>query len=309
MILSPIALFVYNRPDHTRRTIEALRKNELAAESDLIIYSDGPKKGKDVPLVGEVRKLISTIKGFRKVRVVERDHNYGLAESIITGVTETVIAHGRVIVLEDDMVTSPYFLRYMNEALDLYEHDDGVISIHGYVYPVGHTLPGPFFLRGADCWGWATWKRGWNLFETDGRKLLAELEERGLTNDFDFDGTYPYTETLHDHIAGRNDSWAVRWYASAFLRGKLTLYPGESLVQNIGLDSSGTHCGGTTVFDCRLAENPVRLERIEFAENCIARNSFASYFKRSCIKTSSHPLKRITSRIKKGIRCILRLKY
>jgi hypothetical protein len=277
----PIVLFVYNRPDHTKLTIEALRNNELAAESDLIVFSDGQKSKASALQVSEVRELVAKVTGFRSVNIIVRERNYGLAQSIISGVTETVFARNRVIVLEDDIVTSPYFLRYMNEALDLYEHDEEVVSIHGYVYPVKAKLPETFFLRGADCQGWATWKRGWDLFEPDGRKLLSELRQRGLEKDFDFGGTYDYTRMLRGQIAVRNNSWAVRWYASAFLRGKLTLYPGVSLLRNIGFDSSGVHCRSTTVFDAETAKRPLRLERIPIKEDEYARACFADYFSSS----------------------------
>lgn len=295
---APIALFVYHRPDHTRRTIEALRNNELAADSDLIIFSDGPKTDDDTAQVAEVRALLAEVTGFRSVNRVMRDHNLGLARSIISGVAETVAARGRVIVLEEDMVTTRYFLRYMNDALDLYEHDDDVISIHGYVYPVEGTLPETFFLRGSDCWGWATWKRGWDLFEPDGRKLLSELRQRGLEQDFDFGGTYGYTRMLRGQIAGRNNSWAVRWYASAFLRDKLTLYPGTSLVHNIGLDSSGEHCRSTRILDTELATHPLRLERIPIREDEYARACFVSYF-----SSSQSSLKRILKALLEWVRC------
>jgi hypothetical protein len=294
---APVTLFVYNRPDHARRTIEALRENELAAESDLIVFSDGPKSEAAAPRVAEVRDLLKSVTGFRSLKIVKRDGNWGLAQSIISGVTETVDARERVIVLEDDMVTSPYFLRYMNEALDLYEGDEDVISIHGYVYPVGCGLPETFFLRGADCWGWATWKRGWRMFEPDGSKLLSEIRRRRLERDFDFSGTYSYTRMLADQIAGRNDSWAIRWYASAFLSGKLTLYPGRSLVRNIGLDSSGAHCRSTKVLDAELATSPLRLLRIPIREDEQVRALFASYF-----STSQSSLKRALKAVLQWIR-------
>ena len=281
MNTAPIALFVYNRPHHTKRSIEALRNNELAAESDLIVFSDGPKTGAFDSRVNEVRELIASVTGFRSVNMVMRERNYGLAQSIISGVTETIFARNRVIVLEDDIVTSPYFLRYMNDSLDLYEHDEDVISVHGYICPVKAELPETFFLRGADCQGWATWKRGWDLFEPDGRKLLSELRQRGLEREFDFDGAYDYTRMLRNQIAGRNHSWAVRWYASAFLRGKLTLYPGVSLLRNIGFDSSGVHCRATTAFDTEPANRPIRVERIPIREDENARAAFADYFSSS----------------------------
>jgi hypothetical protein len=139
--------------------------------------------------------------------VIERNRNWGLAESIIDGVTRVVNEFGRVIVVEDDLVTSIYFLQYMNEVLNLYEKEEKVASIHGYVYPID-GLPETFFLRGADCWGWATWKDKWALFEPDGTKLLDELKKRKLTKRFDFNGSYPFSLMLANQVSGKNDSWA-----------------------------------------------------------------------------------------------------
>ena len=150
--VTPIALFVYNRLGHTQRTIEALKKNILAEDSDLIVFSDAQKSEAEADAVCEVRKFIREIDGFKSVSLVEREVNLGLARSIIDGVTTIVSKYGRIIVLEDDMVTSQYFLTYMNEALEKYADDDRVVSIHGYVYPVKQSLPEAFFLPGADCW-------------------------------------------------------------------------------------------------------------------------------------------------------------
>ena len=177
MTLSPIVLFVYNRPWHTRQAIKALQNNELADRSDLFIYSDGPKGEQTDKAVQKVREYIYTINGFKTVTIRERKENMGLAGSIIDGVTAIVKEYGRVVVLEDDLVTSPFFLRYMNDALKLYEHDERIISIAGYIYPLSVKLPTTFFLRGADCWGWATWKRGWNHFEKDGQTLQHQVTE------------------------------------------------------------------------------------------------------------------------------------
>lgn len=275
---APITLFVYNRPAHTRQTVEALLKNELAGESDLIIFSDAPKKPDAAEAVREVREYIRTITGFRTVRIVERDRNWGLANSIIDGVTSVVNERGRIIVLEDDLVTSPYFLRFMNDALDLYEREESVISIHGYIYPVAEKLPETFFLRGADCWGWATWKRGWELFEPDGGKLLASLKSQRLEREFNFGGSYDYLEMLGSQVKGGNDSWAIRWYASAFLKTKLTLYPGRSLVLNIGNDNSGTHCGATEIFSGDIIARPVAVGGIPIVASLEARSAVAKYF-------------------------------
>lgn len=279
MRLAPVVLFVYNRPRHARRTVEALAMNGLAAQSDLVIFSDAARTQEQELAVSEVRGYLGSVRGFKSVRVVERERNLGLAGSVIAGVSEVVAEAGRVIVLEDDMVTSPHFLRFMNEGLEMYRDAEKVIGIHGYVYPVGVTLPETFFLKGADCWGWATWKRGWDLFESDGRRLLAELEARNLTDRFDFHGAHPYTAMLKDQIDGKADSWAVRWYASALLKGMHTLYPGKSLVKNIGVDSSGTNCGDSGRYDVELGADPVAMVRQDVVEDELALESFMRYFK------------------------------
>ena len=289
MTLAPIVLFVYNRPAHTRQAVEALQKNALSSDSVLIIFSDAAKSESQAEAVREVRKYIRTITGFRSVNFIERDRNWGLANSIIDGVTSVVNERGRIIVLEDDMVTSPYFLTYMNEALEKFADDDRVVSIHGYVYPVTQPLPEAFFLPGADCWGWATWSRGWACFNGDGQFLLDELKRRKLIRAFDFNGAYPFSKMLEAQIKGDNDSWAVRWYASAFLTGKLTLYPGRSLVHNIGFDGSGEHCGETEVWATKLSTHPIDLNGIPVKASPAAWRAFEKHF-RPTQKSGRHNL-------------------
>lgn len=281
MTSAPVALFVYNRPWHTRRTVEALLANAEASETPLYVFSDAPRGVPARKAVAEVRSFLREIAGFKSVSIIERETNFGLARSIIDGVTHVCEKYGRVIVLEDDLVTSPYFLKYMNEGLEKYQDEQRVISIHGYVYPVEQALPETFFLRAAHSWGWATWKRGWELFDSDGQRLLNELKRRKLTSQFDFDGSYPYAKMLQNQIVGKNHSWAVRWYASAFLRDKLTLYPGRSLVHNIGLDGSGVHCSATSTFSSKIADHPVSTEAITIEENFDARRAIAEFFKRT----------------------------
>lgn len=277
MSTAPVALFTYNRPEHTRRTVEALLMNQSAAETDLFVFSDGPKTTDDTVKVESVRRYLAAVEGFRATHIIHRPCNLGLAQSIIAGVTEVCLSHGRVIVLEDDMLTSPWFLRFMNDGLSTYEADPEVISIHGYIYPVPGVLPETFFLRGADCWGWATWGRAWKHFNPDGSALLAELSRRKLTHEFDLDGAYNFTAMLKDQIAGRNNSWAIRWHAAAFLLNKLTLYPGRSLVQNIGLDNSGTHCVTTDAFATVPADRAVRICRLPLTENRDARRQIGEH--------------------------------
>ncbi len=277
--LAPVALFVFNRADHTVQTLDALARNTLASATRLVVFADGPRSEADLSKVGDVRKVIAAARGFRSVRLVERETNSGLADSIIDGVSRLVAEHGRVIVVEDDLVTSRHFLQYMNDGLRVYAGDERVASIHGYLYPVEGELPETFFQRGADCWGWATWARAWSNFEPNGRVLLRQLRERGLSRDFNANGTRRLTHMLEDQIAGRVNSWAVRWHASTFLRDMLTLYPGHSLVDNIGLDSSGVHCGTSTVFQVEMTDTPVRVERIPLQANSSATAQFEAFFR------------------------------
>jgi hypothetical protein len=262
-----------------KETIRSLQKNDLAKDSELIIISDGPRSDKDMESVFSVREYIKTVSGFKDVSVVERENNLGLAQSIISGVTEFANRHGRVIVLEDDMISSPYFLKFMNDGLEYYEDEENVISIHGYSFPVQGRLPETFFLKGAECWGWATWKRGWDLFESDGKKLLAEILRRKVGTEFDFNGAYPYVKMLEDQTKGKNDSWAIRWSASAFLKDRLTLHPGRSLIRNIGTDESGTHCGKTDRYDVDVSREPVIVSGIPIEENWMARKEIERYLR------------------------------
>jgi hypothetical protein len=281
MTFAPIALFVYARPAHTRLTIEALLRNPEAEFSDLIIFSDAARSPDKLADVEEVRFYLKSIVGFRSVTIHHRPYNFGLAKSIIEGVTEVLSLHEHIIVLEDDLVTSPYFLKYMNEALEKYVDDDRVASIHGYVYPVKQTLPEAFFLRGADCWGWATWRRGWRLFNPNGQWLIDELKKQALINEFNFNGAYSFSNMLEGQIKGDNDSWAVRWYASAFLANKLTLYPGRSLVHNIGIDGSGTHCSQSNSHDSVLSSTAIDLRSIQVISSGIGSKAFKTFLRNS----------------------------
>lgn len=279
MNLAPIVLFTYNRLWHTMQTVEAMKKNELADQSEFFIFSDGPKNEKDEEKVKQLREYLRTIKGFKRITIIERDRNFGLANNIIDGVTRIVNEYGKIIVLEDDLITSPYFLKFMNEALEIYKDEEKVVSIHGYIYPI-KDLPETFFIRGADCWGWATWKRAWFLFEPDGQKLLRKLKEKNLQKEADFNNSYGFTKMLKDQINGKNDSWAVRWYMSAFLEDKLTLYPGKSFVQNIGFGDEATHTKGEiTFFKTELIEYFTPLRKIEVKEDLVARKKIEDFLR------------------------------
>jgi len=296
--LAPIVLFTYNRLWHVQETIKALKKNEYSEQSNLIIFSDGAKCFEDQSRVNDVRNYIYTIKGFRQVQIIERNSNLGLAKSIVRGVTDIINIFGRIIVIEDDLVTSPYFLRYMNEALTLYAHEEKVASIHGYIYPISKKLPETFFIKGADCLGWATWKRAWALFQEDAQTLLNELKRRRLTKEFDFNGAYRFTRMLKLQTSGKSTSWAIKWYASTFLENRLTLYPGSSLVQHIGNDNTGTNFGARDFLDVDLAREPIKIGGTTIDEDISAR-----YFIEDYLRSIKTPLWR--SAIEKAKRALI----
>jgi len=259
MSCAPIALFVYNRPAHTRLTVEALQKNALAQDSDLIVFSDAPKSESQAEAVHEVRQYIHQIEGFKSVTIVEREANFGLANSIIDGVTSVVNERGRIIVLEDDIVTSQYFLNFMNRALDYYVSELRVWHISGWNFPINPKgLPETFFSRAMYCWGWATWGDRWKHFQKDPDRLMAEWNAAKI-NRFNLDGKRDFWEQVKQNALGVLNTWGVFWYATIFEYNALCLNPTVTYVENIGLDKSGENCDETTMYSTRL--NSRRLVR------------------------------------------------
>lgn len=282
MNFAPILLFVYNRPEHTRRCIESLTRNSLASDSILYIYADGAKDATQQPAVDEVRSYLRTISGFQAVNLIERNENWGLARNIIDGVTTQVKQYGRVIVLEDDLVVAPYFLTFMNEALETYKDEPKVGHIQACDFTQDSSLPDTFLIKWTGSWGWATWDRSWRHFNPNGKELLQELEQRGLTYTFDFNGKYGFTRMLRRQIEGKNNSWAIRWNASLFLKDILSLNVGRSLVQNEGFDGSGTNCGGGGLYASNLHLSPLPVPKISpIEENKAARQAFVRYYART----------------------------
>jgi len=265
--LAPIALFVYNRPEHTRRTLNYLKKNLLADESRLYIFSDAPKTEDDKPKVEQVRVLLRSVEGFKAVKVTERRDNLGLSRSIISGVTQLVDEYGKVIVFEDDLLSSPYTLQYFNEALTHYENEEKVMHIGAYMYNLAaKNLPETFFFRAATSWGWATWARAWKHFNPDADQLISRFDSK-MISQFSIEGTMNFWKQLQQFKAGKNDSWAIRWYASIFLKGGLTLNPSASLIHNIGNDGTGVHSNKENMYAVKIAEQPVTQFPAEIREN------------------------------------------
>ncbi len=244
--LAPIVLFAYNRPDHVTQTLQALKKNSLADQSTLYIYCDGPKEGSsisEIDRIDQVRSIIRSDQWCKVIHIVERKKNIGLAQSIVTGVTEIINTHGKIIVLEDDIVTSPGFLSYMNEALNLYQSVSQVMHISGYMFPIEtkDISYNTFFLKLGTCWGWATWADKWEKLNTDTKSSFKSVTSLSNSQIKKFDYKNNSLRLLRNTMLGHKDSWAIKWYATIFLNDGLGLHPKLSLVQNIGFDGSGTN--------------------------------------------------------------------
>lgn len=250
--LAPIALFVFKRPWHTRQVLTRLSANTLADKSHLYIFADGPKEQSDdstLSAIADVRRVIRERQWCRKVTIIVSETNRGLANSIIGGVTELVNNHGKVIVIEDDLLTAPAFLQYMNMGIEMYQDSEQVMQVSGFMFPIKVNPPEDSFLIPlTTSWGWATWKRAWDFFDPHAKGYQALTENANLRNSFNLNGVYDYYGMLANQLAGRIDSWAIRWYLTVFLQKGLVLYPKQSLIHNIGFDNSGEHCGSSDAF-------------------------------------------------------------
>lgn len=243
---APIVIFVYNRLDHTRQTIDALAKNALAKKSDLFIYSDAAKSENGAAKVQETRQYIDAITNqmlFKSVTIIKAEKNRGLANSVIHGVTEIINKYGKVIVVEDDLITTPDFLSYMNKAIDFYEDDQTIWSISGYSFKMKipksyhHDI---FYSYRASSWGYATWADRWNTVDWD-VKDYSDFKTNRVKRKQMNRGGRDMARMLDSQMEGRIDSWAIRWCYEQSKQNKFTIYPVHSRVKNIGLDGSGTH--------------------------------------------------------------------
>lgn len=239
--LAPIVIFAFNRPNHLAELLKSLSQNKEFAQSELFIYVDGPRDNSDIKLVQETREVAKSFSGMEAKNLVIREQNLGLGSSLKTGVTEVLSKNNNIIVLEDDLIVTNSFLKYMNMGLNKYQAEPKVASIHGYCFGFDQPIKDPFFLRGADCLGWATWKDRWESINWDPNVLLNRIENLGQIQDFNLDGSHSYYSALQGEAKKGFHSWAIYWHASMFSEGRLTLFPGTSLVEYAGADGSGTH--------------------------------------------------------------------
>ena len=278
--LAPIVLFVYNRPVHTLKLLESLRRCTLSNQSRLIVYADGPKQNAsetDIKNIIEVRRLILDEKWCMGVQLITKEYNLGLADSIVNGVTEVLNHHDKIIVLEDDLILAPGFLNYMNDALNIYDEDEKVMHISGYMYPVKIKLPETFFMNSTSCWGWATWKRAWKYYNLSATELLQQLNASGRLNEYSFNNASPFYRHLEDNVSGKIKTWAIKWNTSVFLQHGFCLHPRLSLVRNTGNDESGTH-GSEPVFNNQKIIDSIEIKKIPLIENVEARKSLEIFY-------------------------------
>ena len=244
MDLAPIAIFTYKRPQHTRQLMLSLLENQEMRRSRVHVYSDGPKTVHDAPLVESTRAVI---KSFRlpNLTITERSRNMGLSGNVVDGVGQACAAHGRIIVLEDDLQVSPTFLSFMNDALNRYRDAPEVMHVSGYMFPVRlREDTQAVFLPFINVSGWATWERAWRRFDAAAAGYDQVARDPMLRRAFDLDGKYYFFHMLELFKSGRIDSWAIRWYLTVFLQHGLAAYPAKSLVENCGYDANGTHTTG-----------------------------------------------------------------
>lgn len=292
MNLAPIILFVYNRPWHLQQTLKALKQNTLAEKSELFIYSDRNKNNNDEADVVGVRNIIHDIKGFKNLEIIERERNLGLAKSVIEGVSEVLSTKDKVIVLEDDVITVPSFLTFMNSALEYYQANKNIFSISGYTYPV--NIPASyqedvFISYRSSSWGWATWKDRWEKTDWEVKDFNIFVKDKNAQRLFNRAGE-DYSPMLFSQMKNKIDSWAIRWAYSQFKNNSYCLFPTKPLCKNIGTDSSGTHSARTKKFDVELQNAGEQIKftsKLEINEEIIQniRKFFQPLFFRKMLNT------------------------
>ncbi len=298
--VAPIVLFGYNRPKHISLTLEALQKNILADESELFIFIDGNKDSRDKILRDEVVDVCRNFdwKG-KKKEIILREKNFGLADNIVNGVEVVIQSYKKVIVLEDDIVTAPGFLKYMNDALNFYQHESKVMHVSGYMFPVKNNKKRPtLFYQSTSCWGWATWDDRWRHLERNPTYLMKQLTEQNKKSWFDLDDSGVFLNQLERNVSGQLKSWAILWQASVNLRNGLSLHPYKSLVRNIGLDGTGVNCGTNELYLKQTIVDSIAVEKIPLEFDMEFRQRMIEYYRP---KKST-----VLNRAKEKIKLILR---
>lgn len=278
---APVVLFAYARPEHTLKTVNALKENFLACETELFIYLDYPKKAEHKSDYDAVNNIVSNLTGFKKIHIIKRTENYGLAKNIMTGVSHIVNEFGKVIVVEDDLVTSKYFLSFMNESLERYKTNKEVWHISGWTYPVNFEIKEDVFAwRTMNCWGWATWGDRWQHFEKKPTELIETFSKQDIKK-FNIDSTHNFWKQVEANESGRLNTWAIFWYATIFKNNGVCINPTKTYVHNIGNDGSGENCGAWDIFTSPLATEQTEVWIDSFTENSVALKAIKGFFRKT----------------------------
>ena len=281
--LSPIVLFAYSRKKSLEKTINYLKKNELAKKSELFIFSDGYKSKKDKLHVDQVRSYLIKIKGFKKIKIILRKKNLGLAKNIVSGVTEIIKKYNKVIVLEDDIIVSKNFLIYMNLCLDRFKREKKIWHINGWNYKFNFPKSdyNTFYWRGMICWGWATWKDRWKNYKKNPDYLIKNWTKHKISK-FNFDNSIDFWSQVQRNFLNLINTWAIFWYSSIFNKNGICLSPIVSLTQNIGNDKFSTHYHNkkncSNKIDIKLMKN--KNLKFSFNPNIVENSFFYKFIKK-----------------------------
>jgi len=251
---APIAIFAFNRPNHLANCLQSLERCVGFESSEGTIFIDGARNDQEAIVVSSTVGVALKFASKYNFRVEARQKNFGLAKSITSGIDEMFSLNSKLIVIEDDLILAKGFLDFMNKGLSRYENNSGVASINGYQYPIEKELHTSVFLKGADCWGWATWKDRWVQTSFSGKELLDQIRTKKLANEFNLEGSNNYVDLLEKQILGEINSWAILWHASMFVQNRLSLYPPYSLVSNEGGDGLGTHFGNNQLYSQKISD-------------------------------------------------------
>lgn len=301
MDLAPIVLFVYNRPWHTRQTVEALKKNNLAKDSNLFIFSDGPKNEEDIRDIEKIREYIKTIDGFKNINIIEREKNYGLANSIINGITEIVNRYGKIIVLEDDCVPSDNFIAFMEKCFDKYENNKKVMSLTGYSFSINIPDNYPYdlyFSYRSSSWGWGTWRRAWKYFDRD-ESILEEIKKSSNLRKKINRAGEDLIPMLKNQINGKLDSWAVFWSINVIKNDGVCINPVKSKIRNIGHDGTGIHCGHNNRYEIKIIKEDINL--LDFPDKIVIDDTIIKRYRKYFSPSLKNKIKGIISNILKLI--------
>ena len=299
-MLAPICLFVFERHIHTKKVLDFLALNDEAIESDLYVYCDGiPDKSSEIRIenIQKTREIVSRENRFNSVTIKIHKNNLGLANSIIFGVSEICNIYEKVIVIEDDILVSPSFLKYMNDGLKIYNSYKSIGAICAFMYPINvkNEFPETFLLSYNSCWGWATWSSVWKNVNFDGKYLLDIISKNNTKREFNFNNTCPHVKMLKQQINGKNNSWAIRWAAFLHINNLFSVFPKKSLVKNIGFDGTGVHSGNQLGYQIDLFNDPIQVVIIDINENIFVRKTLEKFFKRNNSKNRILQIKRILS--------------